>query len=34
MEGDRWKKMRRRGGVDRDGNDDEWNGSESECEHE
>ena len=26
--------MRRRGGVDRDGNDDEQDGSESECEHE
>jgi len=34
MEGDRWKKMRRRGGVDCDGNDDEWNGSESERERE
>ena len=34
MEGDRWKKTRRRGGVDRDGNDDEWDGSESERERE
>ena len=34
MEGDRWKKTRRRGGVDRDGSDDEWDGSESERERE
>jgi len=34
MEGDRWKKTRRGGGLDRDGNDDEWDGSESECERE
>ena len=34
MEEDRWKKTRRRGGVDRDGNDDEWDGSESERERE
>ena len=31
---DGWKKTRRRGGVDRDGSDDEWDGSESERERE
>ena len=31
---DGWKKTRRRGGVDRDGSDDEWDGGESERERE
>ena len=31
---DGWKKTRRRGGVDRDVHDDEWDGSESERERE
>jgi len=36
MEGDRWKKMRivGRDGIHHNGNDDEWDGSESERERE